>query len=220
MFKIDEFKQALERNQNEDVYHTLVQSNEKQNGSHKVPIQVLFINWGDSYAFRYSSSSMQTLGLDADIDEANQKGTMLLSECNLVHRMIMKKFRLNTSIKFLLDNFNYQTVSKVEKTLPSHMMILNKNPDFDKGVTKVLKTTTLALIEMMPSDAEQIVQFIMQRFPVGSLTCRNIIKYISFLEKVSLSFASINIQVRCIFRMLSFQGFFKAHTASFTAQQI
>ena len=29
LFKIDEFKHALERNLNEDVYHTLVQSNEQ-----------------------------------------------------------------------------------------------------------------------------------------------------------------------------------------------
>ena len=67
LFKIDEFKHALERNLNEDVYHTLVQSNEQQNGSLKVPPQVLFLDWGDSYAYRYSSSNMQDIGLDVNI---------------------------------------------------------------------------------------------------------------------------------------------------------
>ena len=157
LFKIDEFKTAIEKNQNEDVYHTLVQSNAQRNGSLKVSPQVLFIDWGDSYAFRYSSSSMQEIGVDVNIKLENQKGTILLYECNLAHRMLMKKFRLNTSIKFLLDNFTYLSNSKVEKTLPRHMMILNRNPDFDKGVNKVLKTTTLALVDMMPADSEQIV---------------------------------------------------------------
>ena len=46
------------------------------------------------------------------------------------------------------------------------------------------------------------------------------ISYVGFLEKVSLSFANINIQVRCIFRMLAYQGFFKSHVASFTPTQI
>lgn len=134
--------------------------------------------------------------------------------------MIMKKFRLNTSIKFLLDNFTYLSFSKIEKTLPRHMMILNRNSDFDKGVSKVLKTTTMALVDMMPAESEQIVQFICERFSVGSLTCRNLISYIGFLEKVSLSFATINIQVKSIFRMLAFKGFFKSHVASFTATQL
>ena len=71
LFKIDEFKHALERNLNEDVYHTLVQSNEQQNGSLKVPPQVLFLDWGDSYAYRYSSSNMQEIGLDVNIVQDN-----------------------------------------------------------------------------------------------------------------------------------------------------
>ena len=185
-----------------------------------MPLQVLFLDWGDSYAYRYSSSSMQQVGLDVDIVQDSTKGTILLAECSLAHRMILKKFRLNTSIKFLLDSFTYQSFSKIEKTLPRHMMILNRNSDFDKGVNKVLKTTTMALVEMMPAESEQIVQFICERFSVGSLTCRNLISYIGFLEKVSMSFSTINIQVKSIFRMLAFKGFFKAHTASFTAAQL
>jgi|Transcript_13092 hypothetical protein len=115
------------------------------------------MDWSDAHAYRYRSSSMQTFGLNADIVSDNLKGTISLAECNLVHRMLIKKFRLNTSIKFLLDSFTYQNCAKQEKPLPRNMLILNRNPDFDKGVSKILKTTTLALVEMMPADTEQIV---------------------------------------------------------------
>jgi len=59
----------------------------------------------------------------------------------------------------------------MEKNLPKNMLILNSNIDFNKGVSKVLKALTLALIQMFPEDNEQIINFLKHRFPVGSLTC-------------------------------------------------
>lgn len=63
------------------------------------------------------------------------------------------------------------------------MMILNKNPNFDKGVSKILKVTTLALIDKLQGDIQAIFNFIRSRFPVGSLTCKNILSFVKFLAK-------------------------------------
>ena len=80
----------------------------------------------------------------------------------------------------------------------------------------MLKMTTLTLVEMLPADSEQIVNFFIQRFPVGSLTSQNLLSFLNFLSKVSLAKSNRKIQFRCIFRMLSYQGFFTMHLASFT----
>ena len=45
------------------------------------------------------------------------------------------------------------------------MLILNRNPDFNKGINKVLK-----MIAMMPGPIDQVSSFIIQRFHVGTLT--------------------------------------------------
>lgn len=96
---------------------------------------------------------MQHVGLDVDIYREEDKGALLLDSCNLTHRMIMKKFNLESTLGYLLDTFVTQNVALVEKTLPSNMLILNSYPNFDKGVNKVLKATTLALTEMHPHDS-------------------------------------------------------------------
>ena len=65
------------------------------------------------------------------------------------------------------------------------MMILNSNLNFNKGVSKVLKAITLSLIQMFPGDQEKTVNFLRQRFGVGSLTQRNLLSFINYLIKVS-----------------------------------
>lgn len=45
------------------------------------------------------------------------------------------------------------------------MLILNRHPDFNKGVNKVLK-----MVSMVPGPVDQISQFLLERFSVGTLT--------------------------------------------------
>ena len=136
---------------------------------------------------------MSEMGLDVNIVEEQEKGVIRLADCSLIHRMLMKKLSLSTTIKYLLDTLNTQNNTKQEKLLPRNMLILNRHPNFDKGVSKVLKTTTLTLVEMLPTDSEQIVSFMFQRFAVGSLTYKNLLSFLNYLVKVSLAHAHVNI---------------------------
>ena len=65
------------------------------------------------------------------------------------------------------------------------MLILNKHASFDKGVSKVLKMTTMALIEKLHGDNDEIVNFMITRFPLGSLTFRNTLSYLKFLASMN-----------------------------------
>lgn len=62
------------------------------------------------------------------------------------------------------------------------MSILNRHSDFNKGVSKVLK-----MITMLTKTADEIVEFIMCRFPVGTLTAKNILSLVRFLSKIAIS---------------------------------
>lgn len=64
--------------------------------------------------------------------------------------------------------------------MPSVVLILNRNPDFNKGINKVLK-----MIAMMPGPIDQVTSFIMQRFHVGTLTAQNLLSFLRFLSKVA-----------------------------------
>lgn len=69
--------------------------------------------------------------------------------------MIAKGFSLKKTVSFLLENLTLQNTYKQEKNLPGCMFILNRNPDFNKGINKILKMVT-----MMPESVEQISHFI------------------------------------------------------------
>ncbi len=62
------------------------------------------------------------------------------------------------------------------------MSILNRHSDFNKGVSKVLK-----MITMLPKTAEEIVELIKCRYPVGTLTAKNIRSLVTFLVKVAVT---------------------------------
>jgi len=83
------------------------------------------------------------------------------------------------------------------------MLILNKNPNFDKGINKILK-----MISMSPNKAEDISAFIMQRFPVGTLTFQNLFSLFRFLVKVSLSDTAQANPACILLRDLFCEGFF------------
>ena len=57
---------------------------------------------------------------------------------------------------------------------------MNKNPDFNKGINKILK-----MIAMSTQDIEDILAFIIERFVVGTLTHENLTSFFNFLAKTS-----------------------------------
>ena len=95
------------------------------------------------------------------------------------------------------------------------MFILNRNQDFNKGINKILK-----MVVMMPETAESISTFIQQRFPVGTLTCTNVMSLLSFLAKVSLIDSPQANQACTILRTLFDLGWFKAQQSNWDSQQI
>ena len=78
--------------------------------------------------------------------------------------MIAKGLELEKTIKYLLETFTLQNSLGQMKVLPDFILILNKNPNFNKGINKILK-----MISMSPGKPQDISAFIMQRFPVGTL---------------------------------------------------
>ena len=145
-FNIDEFKQALTGNQEISVYDALVSSNHQANQTIKMPTEALFLDWQDGAAYRYHSATMEHLGVESKpAQDTNAKGVLQLADCNLAHRMLIKGFSINQTVKYLLDKFTVQNCFGKEKNLPENFLILNRNADFNKGVSKVLK-----MIVMMP----------------------------------------------------------------------
>lgn len=135
----------------------MVSSNAQTLVSVKLPIEALFIDWQDTFAYKYRTENMDGLGASNGIElkAGQQKGFCHLAQCNLAHRMIAKGFSLKKTVAFLLENLTLQNTYKQEKNLPVSMFILNRNPDFNKGINKILK-----MVVMMPESVEQICQFI------------------------------------------------------------
>ena len=106
-FQIDDFKAALAGGNEVSIYDSLVSSNLQTNNTMKVPPEALFINWNDGVAFRYRSASMDHIGVDVVLSES-QKGALELADCNLLHRLLIKGFSLNQTVKYLLDTFTLQ----------------------------------------------------------------------------------------------------------------
>ena len=59
-------------------------------------------------------------------------------------------------------------------------MILNRNPNFNKGINKILK-----MITMLNHPVETIIAFIIERFPVGSLTFKNLKSFYTFMSRIA-----------------------------------
>jgi len=95
------------------------------------------------------------------------------------------------------------------------MLILNRHPDFNKGVNKVLK-----MVSMVPGPVDQISQFLLERFSVGTLTASNLTSFVRFLAKVTDSDTPLQHTAETMFRTLSDSGFFKSHLDSFTRAQV
>ena len=115
------------------------------------------------------------------LNQENVKSTLLLRECNLVHLCIAKGFKLNQTVKYLLSSFTLRNSYNQDKNVPECLLILNRNVDFNKGINKILK-----MIVMMPASAEDIASFMKERFPVGTLTCSNLLSLNRYLIKVTV----------------------------------
>lgn len=58
--------------------------------------------------------------------------------------MIAKGLEIEKTVKYLLETFTIQNSLGQMKVLPSFMLILNKNPDFNKGINKILKMIVMS----------------------------------------------------------------------------
>jgi len=101
-FKIDEFKSALAAGNEVAIYDAFVNSNLQANNTIKVPLEALFLDYHDGAAFRYRTAAMDNLGVDTMIS-VDFKGSISLADCNLVHRLMIKGFSLNQTVKYVLD---------------------------------------------------------------------------------------------------------------------
>ena len=147
-----------------------MRSNAQTNIDYKLPPLALFTDWGDTSVYSYRNQNQMG------------KGVIKLADCNLAIKMLIKGCALD-DVNYLLNQFVTQNRAKVDKQLPKSMMILNANPDFNKGVSKVLKAATKALMSQLRGDNEQVLNFLLDSLPVGSLTCHNLISFLRFLSK-------------------------------------
>ena len=86
-------------------------------------------------------------------------------------------------------------------------MILNKNPNFNKGINKILK-----MIAMLNHPVDTLIAFIIERFPVGCLTYNNLLSFFLFLAKTE--------DLSLIMSGLFAQGFFERHLKSFSMEKV
>ena len=126
-------------------------------------MEVLFVDWQFPRQFSYKPGLVGADSQNAPVPHGG-KGVLDLSDCNLAQRMIASGLELEKTIKYLLETFTLQNSLGQMKVLPDCTLILNKHPNFNKGINKILK-----MVAMSPGKAQDISAFIMQRFPVGSL---------------------------------------------------
>ena len=97
---IDEFKRALFDVNEVAVFNALVTSNLQSDNSKKIPTEMLFIEGEDNLSFTYTAETVSDIGCDknAFAHAQNWKGTLQMSQCNLVHRMIARGFSLDQTV--------------------------------------------------------------------------------------------------------------------------
>ena len=76
------------------------------------------------------------------------------------------------------------------------------------------------MITMMPASAEEISGFFKERFPVGTLTCSNLLSLHRYLLKITAQDNPQSAQVFKILQDLHQSGFFKSHMANLTQAQM
>lgn len=92
-------------------------------------------------------------------------------------------------------------------------MILNSNPNFNKGVNKILK-----MIAMLDHPVDTLIAFYIERFPVGSLTYKNLLSFYHFLSRIAQSDTPKADDLCKIMRGLFAQGFFESHLKSLSSE--
>lgn len=93
------------------------------------------------------------------------------------------------------------------------MMILNRNPNFNKGINKILK-----MISMLDQQPETLTAFIIERFPVGTLTYKNLFSFYIFLARIACINTPKAESSNSILQDLFRQGFFEMHLQSFSSE--
>ena len=192
-------------------------SNLQKNAALKVPIEAIFTDWMTRKSFTYWSQNQNKIGINSqDVPVPHgEKGVLDLSDCNIIQRMIAKGLDLEKTIKYLLETFTVPNSLGQMKVLPKIMLILNKHPNFNKGINKILK-----MIAMRPGRPQDISAFIISHFRVGTLSFSNVCSFFRFLIKVSLSHSAQANPACIILRDLYGEGFFEIHMQSFSATQV
>ena len=66
----------------------------------------------------------------------------------MIHQLLARGFAVDGSVEHLLSTLTLSgTVNKTERTLPLCSIILNRNPNFTKGVNKILKMITVLCVQ-------------------------------------------------------------------------
>ena len=76
------------------------------------------------------------------------------------------------------------------------------------------------MITMLNHPVETIVDFIIERFPVGSLTYKNLFSFYRFLSSIGQINTPKAEALCAIMQDLFRQGFFEMHLTSFSTQQV
>ena len=172
----------------------------------KVPAEALFIDWEFPKQFMYKSVTMEGIGAYSIGYPMpyGSRGILDLKDCNLVHSMIAKGLDLNGAVRYLLDTFTLTNRINQDKKISPCFMILNRNENFNKGINKILK-----MIVMLNHPAEAITAFIIERFPVGTLTYKNLHGLFQFMSRIATINTPKAQPVNEIMQDLFRQGFFE-----------
>jgi len=134
----------------------------------------------------------------------------------LIHQLLARGFALDGSIEYLLSTLILTgTVNKTERTLPPCAIILNCNPNFTKGVNKILKMITV----LAAQDPQAGANFMSQYLQVGCLTSHNVISLFKFMTRISNSDAAEAKDYKSLVENLVAKRFFLNHLENVSTKQ-
>ena len=134
----------------------------------------------------------------------------------MIHQLLARGFALDGSIEHLLSTLTLSgTVNKTERTLPPCAIILNRNPNFTKGVNKILKM----IAALVAQDPQTGANFMSQHLPVGCLTSHNVISLFKFITRIANSGAAEAQNYKSLVENLVAKRFFLNHLENVSTRQ-
>ena len=135
------------------------------------------MDWNFDMSFTYSQfASDEEVKIDSEDAEDEQqiinlqtKGKLFLHEQNLANILIAKGYPIKEVVEYLLKDFVVLNSFQNKKNLPQCYLRLNRANHTEKGVNKILK-----MIATSSVDHEELSDFIINQFPAGLLTAKNL----------------------------------------------